>query len=59
MVKDLSIFKNIGGDYFLVDNSISSFMNQLDHGIPIINFHDDKTDSELLDLSYYLTELHR
>jgi len=27
MVKDLSIFSNIQGDYFIVDNSISSFMN--------------------------------
>lgn len=58
-VKDLLIFKGVPQqDILLVDNNIYSFMNQFANGIPIINFYDDKTDTELLDLLHYLRHLH-
>jgi CTD small phosphatase-like protein 2 len=38
----------------LVDNSAYSFGFQIDNGIPIIPFYDDKEDDELLHLFSYL-----
>jgi len=35
----------------LVDNAVYSFGYQLENGIPIIPFYDDKEDEELLHLS--------
>ena len=38
----------------LIDNAFYSFAFQIDNGIPIINFYDDKDDKELILLMYYL-----
>ena len=38
----------------IVDNSAYSFAHQIDNGIPIIPFYDDKEDEEMLHLIYYL-----
>ena len=50
-VKDLRIFQNRDlKDLVIVDNAIISFAYQIDNGIPIISFKQDKTDIEFLDL---------
>ena len=52
-VKDFSVVKNRRRqDMMLVDNLVYSFAGDLDRGIHILNFYDDKTDKEL----QYLTE---
>lgn len=63
-VKDLRIFtdpmeQNRYGawdlkDVVIVDNSVYSFAFQIDNGIPIIPFYNDKADEEMLHLVYYL-----
>jgi len=42
----------------LIDNAAYSFSFQVDNGIPIIPFYDNKQDTELLHLVSYLRELH-
>lgn len=37
-----------------MDNSVYSFAFQIDNGIPIIPFYNDKQDEEMLHLVYYL-----
>ena len=46
-------------DLIIVDNAVYSFGHQLENGIPIIPFYDDKTDEELMHLSQYLECLFR
>ena len=41
-------------DIVIVDNSVYSFAFQIDNGIPIIPYYDDKSDEEMLHLIYYL-----
>eukprot|EP00347_Sterkiella_histriomuscorum_P021086 403335311 len=55
-VKDLRIFEHCRSlsDLVLVDNAVYSFGYQLENGIPIIPFYEDKEDEELLHLSQYL-----
>ncbi len=38
----------------LVDNSVLSFLFQLDNGVPIVPFYTNKQDEELVHLSFYL-----
>ena len=42
----------------LVDNAAYSYFFQLENGIPIIPFYDDKKDKELLHLLAYLKQAH-
>lgn len=57
-VKDLSIIQNIDlKDVIIVDNSLLSFAFQLDNGIPILPFYDNKDDKEFLSLVNYLNFL--
>jgi CTD small phosphatase-like protein 2 len=51
-IKDLRVINRSLQDMVLVDNAAYSFAYQLDNGIPIIPFYDDKNDKELR----YLTE---
>lgn len=42
-------------DMIIVDNAVYSFGYQLDNGIPIIPYYDDKeNDEELMHLVYYI-----
>lgn len=54
-IKDLRMIGNRElKDVLLVDNASYSFGYQLDNGIPIIPFYNDKKDKELLHLMQYL-----
>jgi len=57
-IKDLRIFRNIEmGNIVIIDNSVLSFCFQLDNGIPILPFYDNKEDNELKCLVNYLDYL--
>lgn len=57
-VKDLRIFNKVDlKDVVIVDNSILSFANHLDNGIPILPYYDNKNDRELEILTNYLKHL--
>ena len=51
-IKDLRIFQHSRKieDIIIVDNAVYSFGYQLENGIPIIPFYNDKEDVELLHL---------
>lgn len=54
-IKDLRIFANRRlQDIVLIDNAAYSFGYQLDNGIPIISWHDNREDRELYNLVQYL-----
>ncbi|CAK87841.1 unnamed protein product (macronuclear) [Paramecium tetraurelia] len=53
-IKDLRILNRNMKDIVLVDNSAYSFAFQVENGIPIIPYLDDKNDKELLHLQHYL-----
>ncbi|CAK70607.1 unnamed protein product (macronuclear) [Paramecium tetraurelia] len=53
-IKDLRILNRNMQDIVLVDNSAYSFAFQIDNGIPIIPYLDNKNDKELLHLENYL-----
>lgn len=38
----------------IVDNSVLSFLFQIDNGVPILPFYTNKLDEELVHLSFYL-----
>ena len=57
-IKDLRIIKNRSlNDIILVDNLVHSFGLQIDNGIPVLEFRDNKQDQELLGLEKILMEL--
>ncbi|OMJ71229.1 hypothetical protein SteCoe_30616 [Stentor coeruleus] len=57
-IKDLRIFGNRKlSEMVIVDNAAYSFGYQIDNGIPIISWHDDREDRELLNLIDYLQSL--
>ena len=41
----------------ILDNSIISFMSQMDNGIPIVSYYGDSFDKELLALLPFLKKL--
>ncbi|CAD8157053.1 unnamed protein product [Paramecium octaurelia] len=54
-IKDLSIIKNRSlSKTILVDNSAFSYFYQIDNGVPIIPFYDNKQDKQLALLTKYL-----
>jgi CTD small phosphatase-like protein 2 len=54
-IKDLRVLKNRNlANILLVDNAAYSYFYQLENGIPIIPFYDDKDDNELVQLIDYL-----
>lgn len=58
-VKDLRVLANRDlKDVILVDNAVYSFGAQLNNGIPITPFKDDKDDTEFLSLMNYLEAIH-
>lgn len=57
-IKDLRIFANRKlSEIVIVDNASYSFAYQIDNGIPIISWHDDRDDREMLNLIDYLKSL--
>ena len=59
-IKDLRIFSNRRvEDIVIVDNAAYSFAYQLDNGIPIISWYEDRYDRELFKLIDYLKVLAR
>jgi hypothetical protein len=56
-IKDLRILGKDMGSVIIVDNSIFSFASQLDNGVPIIPFYDDKEDCILPKIKDYLIKL--
>ena len=57
-IKDLRIFANRKlSDVVIIDNASYSFAYQIDNGIPIISWHDDREDREMLNLIDYLKTL--
>jgi len=59
-IKDLRIFNNRRiQDIVIVDNAAYSFGYQIDNGIPIISWHDDRYDKELYNLIDYIKVLAR
>lgn len=59
-VKDLRIFSKVFDlkDIIIIDNSVLSFAYQLENGVPIIPFFDNKKDEELHILTNYLDFIH-
>jgi len=56
--KDLSLLKNRNlKDIILVDNSCTCFSLNLENGVPIVPFYNDKSDEELLALIEFLIPL--
>jgi CTD small phosphatase-like protein 2 len=56
-IKDLRIIKNSDlKNIILVDNLAHSFGFQLENGVPILEWHNDKKDQELKYLKDYLIE---
>ena len=54
-IKDLRVLENRNMDEMLiVDNAAYSFGFQIDNGVPILPFYDNKEDRELLSLRNYL-----
>ena len=57
-IKDLRIIKNRSlSDIVIVDNLVHSFGLQIDNGIPILDFTNNKDDRELLGVEKILLEL--
>mmetsp|Transcript_31891 Transcript_31891/g.54933 ORF Transcript_31891/g.54933 Transcript_31891/m.54933 type:complete len:143 (+) Transcript_31891:132-560(+) len=57
-VKDLRIlYDRKLKDITIVDNSALSFGLQLDNGVPIVSWYQDKNDKELLNLIDYIKQL--
>jgi hypothetical protein len=57
-VKDLRIFKGVDlKDIVIVDNSVLSFAFQLENGIPILPFYNNKCDNEMKILENYLISI--
>lgn len=53
-IKDLRVINRDLKDMVLVDNAAYSFGYQIDNGIPIIPYYDNKSDVELRDLLSYI-----
>ena len=59
-VKDLRILKNRKiENMIIIDNWVHSFANQIDNGIPILEWEGDMNDKELIYIQNYLIEISR
>jgi CTD small phosphatase-like protein 2 len=57
-VKDLRILRGVDlSEVIIIDNSVLSFIFQIDNGIPILPFYNNKNDGELKFLINYLENL--
>lgn len=57
LIKDLRIFPRDLSNLIIIDNTAHSFAYQLDNGIPILSWEDDRGDRELFNLIDYLKVL--
>ncbi|CAG9332455.1 unnamed protein product [Blepharisma stoltei] len=57
LIKDIRIFDRKLKNIVIIDNSVYAFGYQLDNGIPIISWHNNKHDKELFNLIDYLETL--
>lgn len=53
-IKDLRVINRDLKDMILVDNAAYSFGYQIENGVPIIPYYDNKTDEELKDLLEFI-----
>ncbi|OMJ71766.1 hypothetical protein SteCoe_29939 [Stentor coeruleus] len=57
-IKDLRVITNrCLENVVIIDNSAYCFAYQLDNGVPIVSWNDDKNDTELVNLTHYLSSL--
>jgi CTD small phosphatase-like protein 2 len=58
-VKDLRIFEQQWDlkDVVLIDNAVHSFGFQINNGIPMLPFYDDKSDKDMLYVAQYMKKL--
>lgn len=58
-VKDLRIFEDQWDlkDMVLIDNAVHSFGFQINNGIPMLPFYEDKSDRDMIYLTHYLKKL--
>lgn len=56
-IKDLRVINCDLKSTLIIDNSIFSFASQLDNGVPMIPFYDDKEDRIMLKIKDYLINL--
>ncbi|OMJ77614.1 hypothetical protein SteCoe_22738 [Stentor coeruleus] len=57
-IKDLRVITNRElENIVIVDNAAYCFAYQLENGIPIVSWYNDKNDTELVDLAHYLSLL--
>lgn len=57
-IKDLRILEGRNlEDLVIVDNAVISFAHQIDNGIPILPFREDKSDTEFLDLIHLMKDI--
>lgn len=58
-IKDLRVLMNRSmSDIILVDNAAYSFAFQIDNGLPILPYYDNKSDIELKHLMNFLKSVH-
>ena len=58
-IKDLRVLMNRNmKDVIIVDNAAYSFGFQIENGLPIIPYYDNKQDIELKHLTHYLKSIH-
>ncbi|EGR33782.1 NLI interacting factor-like phosphatase family protein, putative [Ichthyophthirius multifiliis] len=59
-IKDLRVLQNRNmSDIVLVDNAAYSFGFQINNGIPVIPFYDNKNDNELKNLINFMKSIHQ
>ena len=57
-IKDLRVLKHRKlKDIVIIDNLAHNYACQLNNGIPIVSWYDDRNDKELLNLMHYLKGL--
>ena len=57
-IKDLRVITNRAlENMVLIDNSAYCFAYQLENGVPIVSWYNDNEDTELMELTHYLSSI--